>query len=317
MKQIIKTIGILIAIVFGVCIIGSVSKVNAAVTSQLNTKQGISIDIARHPLAKADIEQLMQAAAGQNMDYVQLHLSDNENLSFQSDYLGNTASATVLSKQDLTDLVSYANSLNIQLIPDVDVPSHMGAILTLLKQSHPDVYNEIRLDDETIDYTTTAAEDFVKTLYAEINPIFINQPNRDFMMGADEVPGGDAAHVTLIDFLNSLNAYQNAVGYTTEIWNDQILKSELNRLDKNIVINYWSQGANNNDQTILQERLEKNISVSDILNSDHQIINSNSYAMYYQMSYIGIPQDDDYFINFLNNIWKPNVFNEIDSNLTN
>ena len=58
-------------------------------SSTLNTSQGVMLDLGRHPLDETAIKAVISAAAEQHMQYVELHLSDNEHLCFQSAYLGN------------------------------------------------------------------------------------------------------------------------------------------------------------------------------------------------------------------------------------
>ncbi|MFW4403913.1 family 20 glycosylhydrolase [Lactiplantibacillus paraplantarum] len=283
-------------------------------SSTLNTSQGVMLDLGRHPLDETAIKAVISAAAEQHMQYVELHLADNEHLCFQSAYLGNTASATVLSATTLEQLVAYANQLNIELVPDVDLPSHAGAILRQLQQTHPDIYNTVKLDDETIDYTKPAAVSLATTLYGELDASFNNQSQHDLMLGADEVPGSASAYIELTTFINQVSRFQNQNGFNTSIWNDSLLKNELNRLDSNITINYWSQSGNNTDAAIIADRYANRASVPDILASGHPIVNCNSYATYYQIKNIGNVNDDDYFINYLNHTFRPNIFNEIDTN---
>lgn len=104
-----------------------------ASSSTLNTSQGIMIDLGRHPMDKGGIEKIITVSAQRKMNYVQLHLADNENLSFQSKYLKNQSSKTVLSLEDLKELVTFANNKNVELIPDVDFPSHSGGNLISIK----------------------------------------------------------------------------------------------------------------------------------------------------------------------------------------
>jgi len=289
----------------------------AATISSLDNSQGIMLDLGRHPMDEDGVKSIIKAASDQGMSYVDLHLSDNENLSYQSEYLENNPSSTVLSTQTLKNLVAYAKEQNIELIPDVDMPSHAGAILKQLKISHPDVYNSIKMDNETIDYTKSDSLIFVETIYKELDNVFSDQLHSNFMIGADEVPGSNDSYITLIDFINQINKFQNNQGFNTTIWNDSILKSELSRLDNNITINYWSQSGNNSDPLVIADRYANRISIPDILSSGHSVVNCNSYATYYQIKYIGNENDDNYFINYLNNIYKPNIFNEIDSNGNN
>ncbi|MFC6260093.1 family 20 glycosylhydrolase [Levilactobacillus fujinensis] len=288
--------------------------VNAAVqSSQLNHHQGLLIDLGRHPLSESDLQQVIQAAADQKFNDVVLHLSDNEHLSFQSTYLGNSASTTVLSKRSLRRLVTFANTKNIQLVPDVDVPSHAGAILRQLKRKHPQTYRTVKLDKQTLDYTKKQSVAVVNKIYHELDTIFQHQPSHDFILGADEVPGSAAAHKALTRFINQINRAQNKRGFTTAIWNDSLYKHELPKLDSNVVINYWSQSGNHSETKELATRRVQRVSISNLVAANRKIVNANSYATYYQLKYLDNTNDNQYFIDYLRNQYQSNLFNEIDA----
>lgn len=280
--------------------------------SQLDTKQGLLIDLGRHPLSENALKRVISAAADQHFTYVVLHLSDNEHLSFQSAYLGNRASKTVLSPKALKRLVTYANHRQVQLVPDVGLPSHAGAILRQLKRKHGKTYRAVKLDRKTLDYTNPKTIAVAKKIYHELDASFKNQPLHDLIIGADEVPGTDGDYRYLTKFVNQLNRDQNQRGFTTVVWNDSVLKKQLPKLDANIVITYWSQSGNHTERAELVNRRSKRVSVPDLIRQHRQVVNCNSYATYYQLQYIGNAAYDTYFLNYLRNDYTPNMFNEID-----
>lgn len=53
------------------------------------------LDTACHLLPITDIKRLIATAKTRHMDSIQPHRSDNQDVSFQSDYLGNITSDTV------------------------------------------------------------------------------------------------------------------------------------------------------------------------------------------------------------------------------
>ncbi|WP_225428302.1 family 20 glycosylhydrolase [Levilactobacillus enshiensis] len=304
----------IIAILSCLFILQIPSAVHATVQpSQLNHRQGLLLDLGRHPLSEPSLERLIDAAATAKLDYVVLHLSDNEHLSFQSTYLGNQASATVLSQRHLKKLVTFANNKGVQVIPDVDFPSHAGAILRQLKHKHPKTYRTVKLDKQTLDYTKKKSITVVKKIYRELDATFNHQPYHDFILGADEVPGDGAAHKSLTTFINQINRDQNKHGFTTTIWNDSLYKRELPKLAANIVINYWSQSGNHSESRQLTSRKAQRVSVPDLLAANRKIVNANSYATYYQLKYIDNANDDRYFLDYLRDQYRPNLFNEIDT----
>jgi len=283
----------------------------AVAASTLPNQQGLLIDLGRKPMTVNAVEQIIQAAVDQKFNYVVLNLSDNEHLSFQSKYLGNKSTKTVLSQKALKQLVKFASARNVQLVPAVDVPSHSGAILRQLKKSHPKVYRQVKLDSQTLDYTKKSAATVVKAIYQELDTSFKGQSKRNFLLGADEVPGTEKMYQSLTRFINQINQFQNKRGFTTVVWNDSLLKSQLKKLDANIVINYWSQSGNRSGAKVLASRRAKRVSVPDLLKAKRGIVNANSYATYYQFQYMGNAANDQYFIDYLRDSYRPTLFNEI------
>ncbi|AYM02104.1 family 20 glycosylhydrolase [Levilactobacillus yiduensis] len=283
----------------------------AANPSAFANRQGLLIDLGRHPLSEKGLQQVIQAAADQKFHYVVLHLSDNEHLSFQSKYLKNKATKTVLSPAALKRLVSFAKTRDVQLVPALDVPAHTGALLRQLKKSHPKIYRHVKLDSQSLDYTNQATVTLVKKLYQELDTSFKKQPQRALLLGADEVPGTDNDYKQLTTFINQLNQFQNKRGYTTIVWNDSLLKGQLSKLNRNIVVNYWSQSGNRATTKALSDRRANRVSVSDLLKAKRTIVNANSYATYYQLQFIGNAANDQYFTSYLRDSYRPYFFNEI------
>jgi len=283
----------------------------AVKASTLPTQQGLLLDLGRKPMTASAIKQMIKAAADRKFTYVVLYLSDNEHLSFQSKYLKNKATKTVHSPKTLKQLVSYARGKNVQLVPAVDMPSHSGAILRQLKKSHPKIYRQVKLDSHTLDYTKKQSVTLTNKLYGELTASFKKQPKRDFLLGADEVPGTNKMYKSLITYINQVNKAQNKRGFTTVVWNDSLLKSQLSKLNKNITVNYWSQSGNRATTKELTTRRTQRVSVNDLVKAKRGIVNANSYATYYQFQYIGNAAHDQYFISYLRDSYRPNLFNEI------
>ncbi|TGS21738.1 glycosyl hydrolase family 20, partial [Mesorhizobium sp. M2D.F.Ca.ET.185.01.1.1] len=94
-----------------------------------------TIDIARKYYSKDSLKKIVQQISEYNGSYLQLHFSDNENYTINSNYLDQTANKKnkyFLTKSELEELIKFANKKNIQVIPDIDLPSHSKGWLTLL-----------------------------------------------------------------------------------------------------------------------------------------------------------------------------------------
>lgn len=270
----------------------------------------LNFDMARHPATEKQLESIISGISDHGFTQLSLRFGDNEHLLYKSEYLQNDDEAA-LSDSDIQKLVKFANSKGVSIVPEIDSPSHAGAILKALQKSHPDVYSDVKMDSDTIDYTKDASVKLMETLYSELMDDFDNQSTKAFVIGADEVPGSDTTYELLTTYLNSLNSYLNKNGYNGIIWNDSILKSEVPKLSKNLTIYYWSQSGNKGN---LSELANTRASVSDFTSAGFSVVNGNAYANTYNMINIGNENDESYFLDYLKNTTNSKRFDEIVDN---
>lgn len=283
------------------------SKEHVASTSTLN------LDIARHPMTASDIKSVIDVLPNGGFKNISLRLGDAQHLMYKSEYLKNSNSEA-LSIKEIKDIVSYAKSKNITVIPDLDSPGHANALLAALKESHPDVYDKVAMDEGTLDYTTPEAESLMKTLYDEVFDAFSGQSTQAFVVGADEVPGGqDLYSNSLLPFINNLGDYANSKGFTPILWNDAVLKRDVSKLSKNFSIFYWAQGTHA-PADMMPELVKSTSTVQDYNKAGIKVINANDYANTFGINNIGNKGAEDYFLDYLQNTSNPTLFDEIVDN---
>lgn len=283
------------------------SKEHVATTSTLN------LDIARHPMTANDIKSVIDVLPNGGFKNLSLRLSETQSLMYKSDYLKNS-NTEALSIDKLKEIVNYAKSKNIIVIPDLDSPGHANAILAALKDSHHDVYAKVAMDAGTIDYTAAESESLMKKLYDEILPVFSGQTTQAFVVGSDEVPGGqDLYSNSLLPFINTLGDYVNSKGFAPILWNDAVLKRDVSKLSKNFSIFYWSQGTHA-PASALPDLVKSTTTVQDYNSAGIKVINANDYANTFGINNIGNKGAEDYFLDYLQNTSNPTLFNEIVNN---
>lgn len=281
--------------------------------AHVSTTSTLNLDIARHPMTASDIKSVIDVLPNGGFKNLSLRLGDVQHLMYKSDYLKNS-NPEALSIDELKDIVNYAKSKNIIVIPDLDSPGHANAILTALKASHPDVYAKVAMDAGTLDYTAPESESLMKKLYDEILPAFSGQTTQAFVVGADEVPGGqDLYSNSLLPFINTLGDYAASKGFAPILWNDAVLKRDVSKLSKNFSIFYWSQGTHA-PASSLPDLVKSTATVQDYNSAGIKVINANDYANTFAISNIGNKGDEDYFLNYLENTSNPTLFNEIVDN---
>ena len=281
------------------------NQTNAAKISERN---GILLDVARCPLTKYEIEQVIAQMNPQQFSYLILHLNDDEHVTFQSKILGNVGTPNTLSTEDLQAITANARKHHIILIPDFDTPGHCEALLRLLNQHNPKLARKIRMDNQTLDYTNSQTVKFVKEIDGELSQACSDQKYPYLMMGGDEVAGSGTHSKALMNYFNQLNEYENHQGFRTVMWNDSITKH--NDLSDKIAITYWAQGGANTASGLLRKYFSDRATVADLIH--HPLINANEAHNYLNISDLSDPafvadfikqfnQDNPQNFNLINN----------------
>lgn len=281
------------------------NQTNAAKISERN---GILLDVARCPLTKYEIEQVIAQMNPQRFSYLILHLNDDEHVTFQSKILGNVGAPNTLSAEDLQVITADARKHHIILIPDFDTPGHCEALLRLLNQHNPKLARKIWMDNQTLDYTNSQTVKFVKEIDGELSQACSDQKYPYLMMGGDEVAGSGTHSKALMNYFNQLNEYENHQGFRTVMWNDSITKH--NDLSDKIAITYWAQGGANTASGLLRKYFSDRATVADLIH--HPLINANEAHNYLNISDLSDPafvadfikqfnQDNPQNFNLINN----------------
>lgn len=275
--------------------------------TQILPEKGIALDISRKFYKAEVIKQFIDDLSNYPNSFLQLHMSDNQNLAVEMATVGQTTDKNAvyqdgqwlntqtkrpfLSKNDVMDLVSYARSKNVVLIPEIEAPAHMQAILVLLKINDPKRYEAIKLPDgapeqfNLIDYTKVEAIDFVQEMLAEYTPLFAGQAKAYFHIGVDEIDWLPVeSNRNLVNYVNTLDNFLKHQGYTTRMWNDRVAKADLADYNKDIQITYWSQiggwDINSTDERASSGR-QYTASAQELLDAGFQLLNYNAYYTYF------------------------------------
>lgn len=199
----------------------------------------------------------------------------------------NTTSSA-LSETDMDTIIAYAREKNIRIIPLVNTPGHMDAILSAAKSltRAPCAYNG---SGTTIDVTNPTAVAFTQALLQKYISYFAGKGCQYFNMGADEyandiyksgsmgfgqlqTSGNYSYYVTYVNQVAKL--IENA-GMTPMAFNDGIyFKSDTSggTFDDNIVVCYWTTGFNDGQY--------KPAAASFLVGKGHKVINTQD-AWYY------------------------------------
>ena len=234
----------------------------------------VHVDAGRKYFSPENIKKIIDNAAAAGFNQVELYLSDNQGFRFALNDMnvttstGNTYNLTpalgdgysdgskypdgsgkYLTQSEMTDIISYAAGKGIDIVPCINVPGHMGAILEEFTQFKYSGSNS------SIDLEDTEAVAFALAITEKYATYFESQGVKFYNLGADEYANDlstmgfqglytSGKYQKFVDFLNS--AAQIVINHkmTPRAFNDGIYYNEDNTYSINSAIQvcYWSCG---------------------------------------------------------------------------
>lgn len=174
------------------------------------------------------------------------------NKSYYDDPNGST-----LSQAEMTELINYAKEKGIGVIPAVNSPGHMDAMLVAMEKlgikNAPAYFNKV--STTTMDLENEEAINFVKALIGKYMDFFAGK-SKIFNYGTDEY-ANDATNAQgwyylkyyglygkFAEYANSLAAMAKERGLQPMAFNDGFYYDNKDDVDfdKDVIISYWSKG---------------------------------------------------------------------------
>lgn len=289
---------------------------------KLAKKKIVSIDAGRKYFSPDQIKEIIDEAS--KTGYTDLHLLvGNDGLRFVLDDMslkvGDTSyssqavtdavekgtkayyddpNGTALTQAQMDDILAYAKSKKVGVIPTINSPGHMDAILTAMEQlgiENPHFnYFGTKKSARTVDLDNQKALDFTKALVDKYAAYFSGKTDI-FNIGLDEYandatdahgwqvlqaskhwPGEgypEKGYEKFIQYANDLAAIVEKHKMKPMAFNDGIYyngDTSYGTFDKDIIVSYWTGGWNGYD-----------VASSKLLSElGHQILNTND-AWYY------------------------------------
>ncbi len=229
-----------------------------AADSPTKPERGLMVDVGRKYFTVDWLKQQIRELAYLKLDVLHLHLSDSQGFRVESRSHPEIVSATHYSYQDIADLVALAAQYHVTIVPEIDMPGHMTAILA----AHPDlrlVSSSGAVNGDFIDLSKDAAYTLMSDLITEYLPLF---PARYWHLGADEYVTDYTAYPQLLTyarshygasatakdtyygFINWANGLVRGAGETMRMWNDGIRAGDGTITPANtIVVEYWTNAG--------------------------------------------------------------------------
>ena len=270
------------------------------------------LDCARKFFTKDWIISLIKDLSWQKYNSIQLHFSENEGFRLQSDTLEaidgfQYVNNQYLTKQDMLEIIQVANEYHIEVIPSLDSPGHLGAVLRYL----PSDYSCASLfptDGRRAQcfniFTNDEARGFLIDLMTEFIDFFSEAGCKRFNIGGDEFLEkfsnfSNEQYVQIMEYFNEVSAIAKSKGMTPRTWNDGVMYGNYTgyKLDPDIEICYWAAPQNC-------------ASIEKFVQNGNKVVNFSDIYMYYVLSSWWLqnacPEGDRIY-----NEWNPGKFSTL------
>lgn len=231
------------------------------------------LDIVRHFFDKEVIKNIIDVLALVKMNKLHLHLSDNQGYRVESTVYpvlnekGNMRKGTrgdgipvggYLSKDDVREIVAYAEERFVDVIPEVDLPGHTLEFLVSMPEmgcrgEQFELTERYGIDSRILCAGNENNYVIIENLLRELGELF---PSKYFHLGGDEVPKSEwkacpkcqeaMKREGLTDeeqlqgyFTNRVIKVLKSLDKTPIVWNEALYS---NMLDDSAVCQFWSDG---------------------------------------------------------------------------
>ncbi|MEV6397810.1 glycoside hydrolase family 20 protein [Streptomyces sp. NPDC051907] len=222
-------------------------------------QRGLNLDIARKHFTAAWIEARLREMADLKLNQLGLHFSDDQGFRIASDSHPEVVSEQHLSKAEVRKIIALAQSLHITVVPEIDSPGHLGAVM----KAHPQLQlrNVQGVPRQgAVDISNPQSAQIVDDLLREYAELF---PGAWFHIGADEyqaltVSNPEASYPQLAQaavqeygaqarvqdlatgWLNDRAATVREADKRPKAWNDGFFRGGVVSGDKDVEVEYWT-----------------------------------------------------------------------------
>lgn len=265
-----------------VCMVLPAAQAQAA---EVGAHSIFSIDAGRKYFSADQIKQIIDRAAKNGYTDVQLILA-NDGMRFFLDDMsmevggksygsdavkealtaGNNSyykdpNGNALTEAEMNDIIAYAKSKGVGIVPVINSPGHMDALLVAMKElgiENAAYTNGSKVSDRTVDITNEQAVNFLYAVLQKYISYFGEAGVSEyFNFGADEFandvftnPGwgeiqSNGTYRNFVEYANHVSGLIKAAGMKPVCFNDGIYynsKTNFGTFDQDITVSYWTSG---------------------------------------------------------------------------
>jgi hexosaminidase len=214
--------------------------------------RGFMVDVARREHDVEVLKQLVSLCRWYKINYMQLHLTDEKYFTFPSGaYPQLMGQGFHFTREELLDLVAFADARGVELIPELEVPGHAGQFVEQMPELFG--FQDKSLNKFTINMAREDIYPVLDTLVGEIAAVFhsssyihIGGDEANFSgMGEDPevrqyLQENNLASVEELywQFINRMNEFVKKRGRKTIVW-EGFSKEANPVISKDITVMAW------------------------------------------------------------------------------
>jgi hexosaminidase len=195
--------------------------------------RGAMLDVARHFFPVATVKRYIDELAMYKINHLHLHLSDDQGWRLAitgwprlATYGGGTAvggdPGGYYTQDEYRDLVAYAASRHMTVVPEIDMPGHVNAALAAYPELTPDGRAPDRYTGIKVGFSTLSADKeltyrFVREVLAEVAAL---TPGPYLHIGGDEADATKPADY--VTFVNRVQRIVADLGKTPLAWHQVV-----------------------------------------------------------------------------------------------
>ena len=233
--------------------------------------RGLMLDLARgirEPFQ--DVKDMVVHMALSKFNILHLHLMDSESLCFVSDAMpkvkgSKKRNGRQYTKQQLKELIDFCDTFAIEIIPEIEVPSHATSVV----EAYPQFACDVDIENPSHWCICPTSEEVFEMYAALIREVAELFPGQYLHIGSDELEFRGSPQLNQLchwrecrkcnafrkekgmadireEFyyvMLRIYEYVKACGKTMIMWNDQIDISKESPIPKDVLIHFWRVAA--------------------------------------------------------------------------
>jgi hexosaminidase len=212
--------------------------------------RGAMLDVARHFLPANDVKRFIDLLALYKLNRLHLHLADDQGWRIEirswpnlTAISGRTAigdaPAGFYTQEQYADIVAYARSRYVTVVPEIDMPGHSNAALVAYPDLRcnrvaPEPFTRVGGPPNTLCVTRDSIYNFVTDVIREISSA---APTPYYHIGGDEVAGLTKEQYR--DFIQRTQSIVNGIGPRMIGWSE----IATTNIDSRTIVQHWTRDS--------------------------------------------------------------------------